>query len=63
MNYMIHSINISPRQRIPACRKRVKDTSVGLVSPQAKRSTSSRVLFPDQENTTTNSSMSYAQCQ
>ena len=38
-----------------------RDTSVGLVSPQAKRSTSSRVLFPDQENTTTNSSMSYAQ--
>ena len=58
----------SPRQRIPACRKRVKDTSGGLVSPhtaharpRSKRSTSSRVLFPDKENTTANSSKSYAQ--
>lgn len=55
----------SPRQRTPACRKHVKDTSGGSVSPhtaqsspRSKRSTADRVLFPDQENTTPSSSKS-----
>ena len=49
----------SPIQRIPACRKRVEDTSGGSMVQAVYGSL--KVLFPDQENTTANSSKSYAQ--